>query len=702
MSTKKAGWLIDYDGNQFIPMTSAFEIFNRHGARTFGYAEANDDNLGAHNKFIFIQNGVFMASTQTLAADGKTLIYLNDGSFVRSTANEGSSVNPVYLSGGTLMASSSTIGSATKPIWLNAGTITVSNGNVATDEKTLMYMSGGELLASDETEGANDKFIYLNSGTLTASTLNKGGLDTPIYFVNGVVTEGNSSSYSLGRSTESNNITIALGRGVSPAYSTISYNLGDNLIGDSTTNTITAGYQDAKFSTGLQISEGSVSEDDLYVPYARTSQYGVIKAVTGTVNFDGNLETTKAYKLYIDPTGVGYVSVPWENDYPSLATISVAGIIKIAATRSSAITATTGSTDTNRYYGVELDSNGQAFVNIPWHDYNDTYTLFVDDGSSAANISTANPYIGLWDDHNDLKGYAQFVGGDNVTIESDDNGVITISATDTKVQQTVDGSNGEYPILTRWTNEASGNSNKVGYNASCTINHSSGTLAANYFSAATNITTPILMTSNINGYGSNISVGTSLIPSGSYNLGTNTNYWYNITSQRLTLYYKNDETHVKHTSLTANYAYFYGCLTGNTTAYIYHSDNYGTIKLNGHNDYANNDIELTARTGAVTAVSFNATSDARLKENFVSFKPEKSILDLPVYKFDFINGAKNQIGCKAQDLQLICPELVVENDEGYLTIKESKIIYLLLEEVKKLKEDFQKLQKENEILKQKL
>jgi hypothetical protein len=132
MSTKKAGWLIDYNGDQFIPMTSAFEIFNRHGARTFGNAEANDDNLGAQNQFIFINNGVFAPSTQSIGTDEKTLMYLNNGVFSPSTENEGSSIKPVYLSGGTLVA---------------------STGNVATDEKTLMYMSNGTLTASDEDEG---------------------------------------------------------------------------------------------------------------------------------------------------------------------------------------------------------------------------------------------------------------------------------------------------------------------------------------------------------------------------------------------------------------------------------------------------------------------------------------------------------------------------------------------------------------------
>jgi hypothetical protein len=89
----------------------------------------------------------------------------------------------------------------------------------------------------------------------------------------------------------------------------------------------------------------------------------------------------------------------------------------------------------------------------------------------------------------------------------------------------------------------------------------------------------------------------------------------------------------------------------------------------------------------IIADTFNATSDVRLKENFSKLELEKSILDLPTYKFDFINGAKNQIGCKAQELQEICPEIVNEGSDGYLSIQESKIVYLLLDEIKKLKKE---------------
>lgn len=104
---------------------------------------------------------------------------------------------------------------------------------------------------------------------------------------------------------------------------------------------------------------------------------------------------------------------------------------------------------------------------------------------------------------------------------------------------------------------------------------------------------------------------------------------------------------------------------------------------------ANNTLIEASR---VTSSTFNATSDRRLKENLSPYKCEKkSILDLPVYKFDYINGNKNQIGCMAQDLQEICPEIVNQGEDGYLSIQESKIVYLLLQEVKKLRKELDEL-----------
>ena len=46
-------------------------------------------------------------------------------------------------------------------------------------------------------------------------------------------------------------------------------------------------------------------------------------------------------------------------------TASQYGVAKVYAVRSSAITATTGGTTSSRYYGVEKDSNGKLFTNVP-------------------------------------------------------------------------------------------------------------------------------------------------------------------------------------------------------------------------------------------------------------------------------------------------------------------------------------------------
>lgn len=100
--------------------------------------------------------------------------------------------------------------------------------------------------------------------------------------------------------------------------------------------------------------------------------------------------------------------------------------------------------------------------------------------------------------------------------------------------------------------------------------------------------------------------------------------------------------------------------------------------------YYNSNVYFT-NAGEITANTINLLSDARVKENLATYNPSKSILDLPVYTFDFKDSdLKNQIGCLAQDLQEIEPRLVDETDDGYLHIRETKLVYLLLNEVKKL------------------
>jgi hypothetical protein len=107
--------------------------------------------------------------------------------------------------------------------------------------------------------------------------------------------------------------------------------------------------------------------------------------------------------------------------------------------------------------------------------------------------------------------------------------------------------------------------------------------------------------------------------------------------------------------------------------------------------YTRSSLKLIKSDGYLESTGFRATSDRRLKENIKEFTPQKSVLDLPVVEFDFKDTKKHTIGCIAQDLQEICPEIVSADSNGILSIEESKVVYLLLDEVKKLRAEVDQL-----------
>lgn len=142
--------------------------------------------------------------------------------------------------------------------------------------------------------------------------------------------------------------------------------------------------------------------------------------------------------------------------------------------------------------------------------------------------------------------------------------------------------------------------------------------------------------------------------------------------------YSNYSSYLKVSTYSSGNAYLVGSSSSsaNTTSTAYVTS---SVYFNG---------------GTLNATTFNATSDARLKENLELYECEASVLDLPVYRYDFKDcSLKNQIGCLAQDLQKICPEIVSEGEGGYLSIQESKIVFLLLQELKRQSARIDELEK---------
>ena len=142
----------------------------------------------------------------------------------------------------------------------------------------------------------------------------------------------------------------------------------------------------------------------------------------------------------------------------------------------------------------------------------------------------------------------------------------------------------------------------------------------------------------------------------------------------------NDELVVTKGTSIGNTLVVSGLLTANAGATIS-----GTMSVSSNASVAGN-LQVTGNINSGTAAT--TSSDIRLKTNINDFVNTKSILDLPIKTFEYINDENHRtyLGCIAQDLQKLYPELVIEGPDGYLAIQETKLIYLLIDEVKKLRD----------------
>ena len=107
-------------------------------------------------------------------------------------------------------------------------------------------------------------------------------------------------------------------------------------------------------------------------------------------------------------------------------------------------------------------------------------------------------------------------------------------------------------------------------------------------------------------------------------------------------------------------------------------------------------------TGYCEADYFNARSDKRAKENIqpVKFSALDVVKHLPVYTFNYKNKTEVVPGILAQDLlELNLPVELVNNkeatgeNEDYMTIKESKLIYILLKAIQEQQAEIEELKK---------
>lgn len=182
--------------------------------------------------------------------------------------------------------------------------------------------------------------------------------------------------------------------------------------------------------------ESKLSSEDGYEPYTASSASSVPwSGVTGKPSTFtpptssttvlggikvGYTTSGKNYKVQLDSSGNAYVNVPWtdNNTTYNQATADTLGLVKI------------GYATSGKNYAVMLDGNGKMYVNVPWTDNNTTYSQATSDNLGLVKI-----------------GYS--ANGKNYPVELDSGGKMYVNVpwTDTNTTYGVVGANGSTGLV---------------------------------------------------------------------------------------------------------------------------------------------------------------------------------------------------------------------------------------------------------------
>ena len=102
-------------------------------------------------------------------------------------------------------------------------------------------------------------------------------------------------------------------------------------------------------------------------------------------------------------------------------------------------------------------------------------------------------------------------------------------------------------------------------------------------------------------------------------------------------------------------------------------------------------------TGLLTSTDYNSSSDKRLKKNIKTVENAvETIQSLRGVTFNWIEGSSKGIGLIAQEVEKIIPDVVTSDENGYMGIKYTNIIGILVEAIKDQQEQINTLRKQIE------
>jgi len=103
-------------------------------------------------------------------------------------------------------------------------------------------------------------------------------------------------------------------------------------------------------------------------------------------------------------------------------------------------------------------------------------------------------------------------------------------------------------------------------------------------------------------------------------------------------------------------------------------------------------LTFAPNTGLLTSTDYNSSSDVRLKKNIKTVESAlDKIIALRGVSFDWKEGGTKAIGLIAQEAEKVIPEIVSQDENGYLGIKYNNLIGVLIEAIKDQQEQIEDL-----------